>query len=443
MFAERLLSQRLRGLRDQQLRLEPYTPGDLPRPTHKGGYLLYAHVPFCHRLCPYCSFNRFPFQQDAATRYFANLREEMRMVADRGYAFSSMYIGGGTPTVMPEELAATIDLARELFGIDEVSTETNPNHLDDEVLGVLEGRVDRLSVGVQSLDDELLRQMKRFDAYGSAEATLAGIERAVGRVTTLNVDMIFNLPSLADAVLLRDIETLKATGADQVTYYPLMVSPAVEKPLERALGKVDYGREERQYRLLSRALEQAYRPTSAWAFSRKAAAMIDEYIVDHDEYVGIGSGSFSYLGEELYANPFSLRAYDEAIRNRRLSVDAHMPLSRPDRRRYRLMMDLFGLRLDKRAFEAKTGVKVERALWSEYLFLKAAGAFERDDDEALELSETGRYLLVVMMREFFIGVNGIRDLARARLPEEERSLVEEGMPCTAPSRVPAPSVGFD
>jgi Coproporphyrinogen III oxidase and related Fe-S oxidoreductases len=171
--------------------------------------------------------------------------------------------------------------------------------------------------------------------------------------------------------------------------------------------------------------------------------MIDEYIVDHDEYVGIGSGSFSYLDEELYANPFSLRAYAEAIESGRLSVDAHMPLGTTDRRRYRLMMDLFGLRLDKAAFKRRTGMSIERTLWSEYLFLKAAGAFSRDDAEALELSETGRYLLVVMMREFFIGVNGIRDLARARLPEDERSLFEERMPCSGPSRVPTPAVGFD
>ena len=443
MIAERLLTRRLRGLRDQQLRLEPHRPGELPTPDHDGGYLLYAHIPFCHRLCPYCSFNRFPFQQDAATRYFTNLRDEMRMVADMGYGFSSMYIGGGTPTVMPEELAATIDLAKELFDIGEVSTETNPNHLTDEILSVLEGRVDRLSVGVQSLDDDLLQQMKRFDAYGSAEETLAGIEVAAGRLTTLNIDMIFNLPSLSDDVLKRDIETLKATGADQVTYYPLMVSPSVERPLERALGKVDYEREERQYRLLSRTLSDAYTPTSAWAFSRTSGGMIDEYIVDHDEYVGIGSGSFSYLRDELYANPFSLRAYAEAVEGGRLSVDAHMPLARADRRRYRLMMDLFGLRLDKKAFRERVGAPVERALWAEYLFLKASGAFARDDAEALELSETGRYLLVVMMREFFIGVNGIRDLARARLPADERALFEEGMPCATAPRVPQPIARLD
>lgn len=443
MIAERLLTRRLRGLRDQQLRLEPHRPGDLPAPRHEGGYLLYAHVPFCHRLCPYCSFNRFPFQEDAAARYFRSLRDEMRMVADLGYRFTSMYIGGGTPTVLPDELAATIDLARELFEIGEVSTETNPNHLADDVLSVLEGRVQRLSVGVQSLDDELLKQMKRFDSYGSAAEILAGIERAAGRLDTLNVDMIFNLPSLTDEVLMRDLETLKATAAHQVTYYPLMVSPAVEKPLERALGKVDYGREERQYRAISRAFADTFRPTSAWAFSREAATLIDEYIVDHDEYVGVGSGSFSYLGGELYANPFSLRLYGEAIDEGRLSVDAHMPLKRQDRLRYRLMMDLFGLRLDKKAFAARNGAPVERALRPEYLFLKAVGAFARDDVEALELTETGRYLLVVMMREFFIGVNGIRDLARARLPEAERALFEEEAVCSRPVRMPQPAAGFD
>jgi len=171
--------------------------------------------------------------------------------------------------------------------------------------------------------------------------------------------------------------------------------------------------------------------------------MIDEYIVDHDEYVGVGSGSFSYLQGELYANSFSLRSYAGAIASGRLSVDARMPLGRVERCRYRLMMDLFGLRLDKKAFARETGAPVERALWAEYLFLKAAGAFARDDAEVLELSETGRYLLVVMMREFFIGVNGVRDLARARLPADERALFEEGVPCSGPVRAPRPVGGLD
>lgn len=438
MFAERLLTHRLRSLRVQQLQLEPHRVGNLPRPRHRGGYLLYAHVPFCEVLCPYCSFNRFPHREDRARSYFRSLREEMRMIADLGYRFSSMYIGGGTPTVMVDELLATIRLARDLFDIDEVSTETNPNHLIDSVLGPLEGEVQRLSVGVQSLDDDLLRRMKRFDKYGSAKEILKGLEAAQGRIPTFNVDMIFNLPSLTDEILGRDLATLQQLAVDQVTYYPLMVSPAVERPLESALGRVDYRREARQYRLISRTLGERYRPTSAWAFSRSDATLIDEYIVEHDEYVGLGSGSFSYLGGEIYANTFSLRHYGAAIAAGHPSVDARMTLSKLDQLRYRFMMDLFGLRLDKRAWRAKHGVSVGRALPLEVAFLRMVGAFERDDAEAMVLSETGRYLLVVMMREFFIGVNGIRDLARATLPEAERALFADEPACGRPMRMPQP-----
>ncbi|MDZ7802176.1 MAG: coproporphyrinogen III oxidase family protein [Trueperaceae bacterium] len=448
MIAGWLLTRKLRGLRSQQLTLEPHRPGALPRPAQGAELLLYAHVPFCELLCPYCSFNRFPYREDAAHRYFRSLREEMRILADRGYRFSSMYIGGGTPTVDVGELVATIDLARDLFDVGEVSTETNPNHLNDAVLGPLEGRVQRLSVGVQSLNDDLLRQMKRHDKYGSAAQILAGLDAARGRLPTLNVDMIFNLPSLTDEILQRDMELLVDADPDQITYYPLMVSPSVARPLERALGRVDDRREARQYRLISRTLAGRYAPASAWAFSRvasssEAPSLIDEYIVDHAEYVGVGSGSFSYLGGEIYANTFSLRSYQEAIEEGRLSVDARMPLSRRDRRRYRMMIDLFGLRLDKRAFARDHGAPVERALWLEYAFLKAAGAFARDDGDALELTETGRYLLVVMMREFFIGVNGIRDLARATLPEAERALFEQEPACSRPIAVPQAVPGFD
>jgi hypothetical protein len=94
--------------------------------------------------------------------------------------------------------------------------------------------------------------------------------------------------------------------------------------------------------------------------------------------------------------------------------------------RYRFMMGLFGLRLDKAAFRERFGVTVERGLPAEVLFFRLAGAFARDDDEAMTLTLKGRYLLVVMMREFFSGVNNFRDQARAGLTPEERALLFGG-----------------
>ena len=112
MLAERLLSTVVRGCTDQYLKLEPVTQDRIPGPVPGQRYMLYMHVPFCERLCPYCSFNRFPFAEDRARPYFANMRREMLMLKDLGYDFDSVYIGGGTPTIMLDELCETIDLAR-------------------------------------------------------------------------------------------------------------------------------------------------------------------------------------------------------------------------------------------------------------------------------------------------------------------------------------------
>ena len=176
----------------------------MPAPTAGRTYTLYAHVPFCIQLCPYCAFNRFPFDEDQARTYFRALRKEMRLVADAGFPCASLYVGGGTPTVLLDELCATIDLARELFGDLEVSCETNPDHLTQPFADALAPRVQRLSVGVQSFDDGLLRQMRRYDKYGSGEAVFDAVSGIAGRFPLLNVDLIFNFPSQTEAMLDRD-----------------------------------------------------------------------------------------------------------------------------------------------------------------------------------------------------------------------------------------------
>ncbi|MDW7711281.1 MAG: coproporphyrinogen III oxidase family protein [Deferrisomatales bacterium] len=446
MLAERILTPFLRWSNRRILSLDVGRGVTLPPPSPDRAYLLYLHVPFCQRLCPYCSFNRYPFSEDPARSYFRHLREEMRLVAGLGYDFSSVYVGGGTPTILVDELCSTLDLARELYAVREVSCETNPNHLIPEVVDALCERVQRLSVGVQSFDDGLLRQMDRYDKYGSGEQILDRLQRNAGRFHSLNVDMIFNFPSQTQDSLLRDVECLKRSGANQTTFYPLMTSPAVRRSLARTVGRVDYGREHRYYRLLSDALEGFFEPATAWTFSRKAGQMIDEYIVDYEEYVGVGSGSFSYLGGALYANTFSLQEYEEAVGAGRVSAAGARVFPRREQMRYRLMMGLFGLRLDKQSFRESFGVSLERGLPLELLFLKAAGALGREDGEALTLTPRGRYLLVAMMREFFAGVNNFRDQARASLTPEERALLfGDGPACPGPREAallgPSPGEG--
>jgi coproporphyrinogen III oxidase-like Fe-S oxidoreductase len=423
MFAERLLTTVMRRTNDRYLTLEPASIDHLPAPVPGRPYLLYVHVPFCERLCPYCSFNRFPYQKELADNYFAHLRDEMRQVAELGYDFAAMYVGGGTPTIDIDQLTQTIDLASSLFSIREVSSETNPNHLYPQWVDPLVDRVDRFSVGVQSLDDELLRQMDRYDKYGSAYDILERLKSIEGRFHSLNVDMIFNFPSQTPEKLATDVELVKRTGANQVTFYPLMASPAVRESLKRTVGKVDYEREYRYYLSIAEQMSDTFEPASAWTFSRTGGGMIDEYIVDYEDYVGIGSGAFSFLEGKLYVNSFSLQEYGDRIAAGRTSVVQKREFTRSDQMRYRFLMSLFGMRLDKQQFRADFGVTIDFGLAIEMVYMRAAGAFSIDNADELVLSATGRYLLVAMMREFFVGVNNLRDQARAALSTPERNLL--------------------
>lgn len=440
MLAERLLTAVMRRTNERTLALDAVDTERLPDPVPGREYLLYLHVPFCERLCPYCSFNRFPFHEDRAKVYFEQLRTEMRMVAEQGYDFGALYIGGGTPTVDIGELCATIDLAKELFTIREVSSETNPNHLYPQWVDPLLDRVDRFSVGVQSFDDSLLRQMDRYDKYGSAEEILERLRSIEGAFHSMNVDMIFNFPSQTPEMVVHDVEMVKSTGCNQVTFYPLMASPVVAESLKRTVGKVDYAREGRYYSAIVNGLSEKFTPASAWTFSRTGGGMIDEYIVDYEDYVGLGSGAFSFLDGALYVNTFSLRAYGERIDAGRSAAVQRRVFGRGEMMRYRFLMSLFGLRLDKRAFARDFGVRIEQGLPLEMAFMRASDAFATDNSEELTLTEKGRYLLVVMMREFFIGVNSVRDQARAALSTDERALLfGDGESCAAGSGILPPT----
>ncbi|MBA3072285.1 MAG: coproporphyrinogen III oxidase family protein [Anaerolineae bacterium] len=385
----------------------------LPHPVAGHSYTLYMHVPFCESLCPYCSFNRFLYEGKKAVDYFTALREEMRMVADMGYDFKTLYIGGGTPTINIEELVKTIDLARELFNIHEVSCETNPNHLVPEYIEQLKDRVQRLSVGVQSFDTDLLQQMNRLEKFGDGNLILERIRYAAPFFESLNVDMIFNFPNQTLEMLKVDLDIILTSGAQQVTFYPLMSASSVEKSMANSVGKPSHKREWQFFNLINDRLSGEFKQLSAWTFVRKAAGMIDEYIVDSEEYVGIGSGSFSYLNGTLFVNHFSINQYSTSVHSGKLGVSAHKKYDRLSQMRYWFMMNLFGMDFNRQAFKQRFGTPIWFGLAMEMLFMELTGAFK--PGKRNQLTRRGQYMSVVMMREFFAGVNNLRDLARKNL----------------------------
>ena len=434
MFTERLLSKTVGLGATKLLRAKNEASGTLPEPVPGREYMLYVHVPFCDVLCPYCSFTRFPFHEDAARRYFEALRAEMKMIKDLGYEPPSAYIGGGTPTILMDDLERTIDYMRELFPtIKEVSSETNPPHLDRERLERLSHMVQRFSVGVQSFDNDLLKRMDRFHKYGSAEEIVERIQNVHDMFDTFNVDMIFNFPGQTPEMILRDIDVFKTTGANQITYYPLMASPGSEKLMETCFhGQVDYNLERDLYNTIFDTMTApvedggaGFYATDVYTFAKDREAMIDEYVVDYGEFVAAGCGGYSFLGDKIYNNDSSLAGYCQRVEAGHMSVATRIDMGRANEKRYRMGRELFGLRLDNRAWRRDYGKYIQYDMPVEYGFLQANGAFDKNNADELTLTRKGRYLVLVLMRQIFVGMNTERDRLRTLLPSDEKKMFSD------------------
>jgi coproporphyrinogen III oxidase-like Fe-S oxidoreductase len=338
-------------------RIEPPTPPK--RPIH-----LYIHIPFCIRLCPYCSFHRIPFEEGIARKYFTALREELRMYHRLGFLFSGVYIGGGTPTILMDEILETLDLLHELFAPCDISIETNPDRLARLVISALaDAGVGRVSVGVQTFDDTILKLIGRYEKYGSGAQLQAKILDVIGMAKTLNIDMIYNFPVQEKSQLLSDLAILDSIRPDQITFYPLMVSDATRNEMTKTMGKRSLAKERRFYKL-------------------------------------------------IYANTFSIPLYIDSIAQGRLPIHARKAFSLKELARYTFLMDLFGLRMDRNQFKHKLGKDVWQMLSLECLFFSLIGALSMDS-RFLRVTPRGQYYWVIMMREFFIGVDNFRDLGRS------------------------------
>lgn len=408
---ERIIAKVARGEFARAMRFDGKNSTDLPSPAPGVKRLLYLHIPFCESLCPYCSFHRIPFEDALARAYFKAIRKELILYRDRGYDFAGIYVGGGTPTVLTDELVETLAEARRMFSIGEISVETNPSHLREDRIGLLvDGGVNRLSVGVQSFDDCLLADMGRLDRYGGGALAAERLKNLRGRFETVNADMMFNFPAQTEASIERDLAMLRDLELDQVTYYPLMVSDAARGQVQEMFGALDYEKERSFYLRITEGLTPLYRQATAWCFSR-SAAMIDEYIVDYEEYAGLGSGSIGYLGGRCYANTFDIEGYIGEIRSGRLPIMAARGFTVKERMRYDFLMKLFGLSCPVSFFRDKYGLSLLRVLWQDVLAFYLAGGL-RYKSGVLGLTLRGRYFWVIMMRQFFTAVNNFRDYCR-------------------------------
>jgi coproporphyrinogen III oxidase-like Fe-S oxidoreductase len=363
---------------------------------------LYVHIPYCKVLCPYCSFNRYLYQEEQAIEYFKALKTEAELFYHLGYRFTHVYMGGGTPTINMRLLEEFFIYIKTLFPVQQISMETNPTDLTIESVATLKKMgVNRLSIGVQSFDDNMLIQMGRF----SHNATLAKerIQLAKGHFETVNIDLMFNFPSQTVDSFLGDLQMFQELDIDQVTFYPLMPSPHKKSKLEKQFNAIKTNREYKFYELILERLLPQYHISTVWCFS-KGEKMIDEYIVEYEDYVGIGAGSVSFIDGTFLVNTFSPEKYIQTLDNKKLPVTLSKKSTPRDHARYVMLTQLFGMKMNLNAYHKK----FHHTLFWELLSLRLLGLIKKEG-AYMVTTRKGMYFVGIMMKNFFSTLNHLRE----------------------------------
>ena len=200
---------------------------------------LYVHLPFCLTRCGYCDFNAYEGLGHLADRYAAALRREADLVAPawRRIRIDTVFFGGGTPTTLePRTLALVLKHLEDRFDVTadaEVTVEANPNTVDEESLSaLLRAGFNRLSMGVQSFDPDVLRALERVHGPGSARRAFAAA-RAAG-FDNVNLDLIFGAHGESLGSWAHSLSEAVALRPEHLSCYALTVEPAT--PLGRRVA---------------------------------------------------------------------------------------------------------------------------------------------------------------------------------------------------------------
>jgi putative oxygen-independent coproporphyrinogen III oxidase len=333
---------------------------------------LYIHWPFCLSKCPYCDFNSHVRERVDHGRWRDALLRELRREAERAgrRPLVSIFFGGGTPSLMePGTVAALVAEARTLFeaagGELEVTLEANPTSVERGRLAAFrEAGVNRLSLGVQSLDEAALRFLGR--RHDAAEA-VAALEAARALFPRLSFDLIYARPGQAEAAWRDELRRALALAADHLSLYQLTIEPGTRFATEHARGAFALPADDDAARLYTATAEEAERfgllPYEVSNYARPGAeSRHNLQYWRYGDYLGIGPGAHQRLsvgGALLAARRH--RAPEEWLA--RVERDGHAitaeeALAPPDRMREALLM---GLRLaegvDTMRLEARCGMR--------------------------------------------------------------------------------------
>ena len=366
---------------------------------------LYLHIPFCARKCVYCDFFSVPYNEALALRYVDALVREIALRKDDAGELKTIYMGGGTPTTLPViSLVRLFKAIRDTFtpaAGAEVTIEANPGTLDREKVRALAGMgVNRLSLGVQSFDDNVLKLLGRVHTFEDVLRAVAHVRDSP--VQNFSIDLIYGVPGQT----LRDWEKTVLTAIElfphHISAYEL--TPEKGTPLFARIEKGELSKpgEDSIIEMYDSALE-SFEAAGYHQYEISNLA-IPGYECRHNlnywnrgEYIGVGAGAHGFIGDKRMRNTLSLERYIGDVRSGNLPVEESTEISCEDAVKEFIFL---GLRktegLDIKMFREELDIGIAEA--SKELI---AEGLLKTDGARVKLTRKGLFVSNAVIRKLF------------------------------------------
>ena len=282
---------------------------------------LYIHIPFCVQKCRYCDFLSFPAGEDEKADYVTLLCEELekRSTCFSDHSIATVYVGGGTPSCLSaEQMNRIFEKVKACYRLQEeaeVTVEVNPGTVEGEkLLAYRDMGINRLSIGLQSTHDSLLKTLGRIHTLEDFLHTYHGARKA--GFDNISVDLMSALPGQNKEMLQNTLEQVIALQPEHISCYSLIVEEGT--PFYRMRDQMCFPDEEEDremYEMTGRMLTEAgYRryEISNYAKEGKTSVHNSSYW-KRVPYLGVGLGASSFIEEHRFSNPSSMPEYRQMV----------------------------------------------------------------------------------------------------------------------------------
>jgi oxygen-independent coproporphyrinogen III oxidase len=273
---------------------------------------VYLHIPYCLHKCGYCDFNSHPENIEEAEAYISALTLEIDHYAHQfsERTFSTVFFGGGTPTILsPENLDNILGKVKSLFNISsccEITIEANPATIKQETLTQIHSAgFNRISIGVQSFDAEELKLLERVHDEKEIHTT---IDRArLAGFDNLSLDLMFGLPNQSPKKWRSHLRQALAKAPNHISAYNLTIEPATSFYKLQKRGHLNLPAEEIQLEMFKDTIETlqsaGYEQYEISNYAQPGfMSRHNLNYWDNGEYLGLGAGASSYINGERFKN---------------------------------------------------------------------------------------------------------------------------------------------